>query len=558
MHRRMGELLLSDGLISREQLSAALSAQETSDKRLGQILVEAGSISEEQLLDVLGRQMGVDSVDLSGMVIPGELAEFVPLDVARGRSAVPFDIRDDRLYVAMIDPQDHAAVKEIEQAASMSVVPNIASERMVKGAFYALYGHEEAADIISRLCATVTKTPYSGGEPQYEKLDISENTALCIKLVNLIIIDACIANASDIHLEPQKTDMQVRIRVDGFLHTTLRIPRKLQDMIISRLKIMGRMDISEHRTPQDGSVTVQLGDGSLDLRISTIPIIYGEKAVIRILDSSSRLTDLRSLGMEGSNLEKCMKLLRCSSGITMIVGPTGSGKSSTMRAMIRELNNDEINLVTLEDPVEYHISGVNQIQINEKTGLTFAAGLRAILRQDPDVIAVGEIRDGDTAKIAMQAAVTGHMVLTTIHTSDTASSIDRLCSMGVEPYIIAEALRGVISQRLVRRICPDCRAAYTASAQELAWLGLPEGSNVRLWRGSGCPRCYHTGYSGRTGIFEVLELNAEARQLIAAGYHSTDILPVLENQGFQDLRQNGIQLVLDGVTTIDEVVRVLS
>lgn len=384
------------------------------------------------------------------------------------------------------------------------------------------------------------------------------SAAPTIRFVNSVIERAFLERASDIHLEPQEGEMVVRMRIDGILRKILTVPANLQSNVISRLKIMGGMNISERKIPQDGRAMVQVRHHEIDLRISSMPTIYGEKIVLRLLDKSGHTITKQSIGLEGTDLQKYDALLKNSSGVILIVGPTGSGKSTTMCAMLQELANEETNLMTLEDPVEYNIPGVNQCQINEKTGMTFAAGLRAILRQDPDVISVGEIRDGETGAIAIRAAITGHLVLSTLHTNDAVSAIDRLVDIGVEPYLISSALRGVISQRLVRKVCPHCKKAYRPEAEELAMLGLPEDANVQFYRGEGCQECYHTGYKGRRAVFEIFMLNGRIRRMVTEGAKYDALLRAAVETNFVTMRENCRNLVLRGEISAAEAARAIN
>ena len=362
----------------------------------------------------------------------------------------------------------------------------------------------------------------------------------------------------DIHLEPQAEEMVVRMRVDGLLHQMLTVPADLKNMVVSRLKIMGSMDIAERRVPQDGHTTVQVRGHVIDLRISTIPTVYGEKLVLRLLDKSSQNLSKTGLGFEGRDLEKYEALLKNSGGVILLVGPTGSGKSTTMCVMLQDLDREEVNIVTLEDPVEYYIPGVNQCQINEKTGMTFASGLRSILRQDPDIIAVGEIRDSETAHIAIRAAITGHLVLSTLHTNDAISAVTRLRDMGVEPWLISGALRGVISQRLVRKICPHCKRAYKPPIEELEALGLPQDDSTVFYRGEGCPECHHTGYIGRRAALEILVVNSKLGHLIGRGAETEELSAAARENGFVTMRESCQHLVLSGITTVEEAARVIT
>ena len=461
-YMRLGDLLIAAGVIQQDQLQEALSIQKQTRERLGDVLIENGMITEQQLIEALQMQLGVDFVDLTAVSIPLELARFVPRSIAKKYAVVPVKLLKDELYVAMSDPLNFVAQEEIKAASHKQVVPMIATRRATEMAINTLYGNEGTAKAIEEMKREAGDTSQDIIPTQMaQSVDNSANEAPTIRFVNSVIERAVEERASDIHLEPQEGEMVVRMRIDGALRKLFTVPANLQATVISRLKIMGGMNISERKIPQDGRAMITSKGKDIDLRISSMPTIYGEKVVLRLLDKSAARISSQSIGLEGEDLRKYEALLKNTSGVILVVGPTGSGKSTTMCAMIQELCNEETNVMTLEDPVEYNIPGANQCQINEKTGMTFAAGLRAILRQDPDVISVGEIRDGETAVIAVRAAITGHVVISTLHTNDAVSTIDRLVDVGVEPYMISSALRGVISQRLVRKICPHCKTAYT-------------------------------------------------------------------------------------------------
>ena len=490
-YMRLGDLLIASGVITQEQLDKALAVQKETHQRLGDVLMQNGFITERNLIDALQIQLGVEFVDLTAVSIPVELARYVPRNIARKFCVVPVKLVQDTLYLAMSDPLDFVAQEQVKAASRKKVIPMIATRQATEQAIARLYGNEGTARVIEEM-----KREAGTAAPDIVPAQMTGETAdsaPTIRFVNSLIERAFHERASDIHLEPQEREMVVRMRIDGLLQRLFTVPTELQSTVISRLKIMGGMNIAEHKIPQDGQAVVQLKGHEVDLRISSLPTVYGEKIVLRLLDKSNRNLDKESLGIEGRDLELYNALLKNTSGVILLVGPTGSGKSTTLYAMIRDLARDEVNIVTLEDPVEYHISGVSQCQINEKTGMTFANGLRAILRQDPDIISVGEIRDGETAGIAMRSAITGHLVMSTLHTNDAISAVYRLRDIGVEPWLVASALRGVISQRLVRKICPHCKTAYQPSEEELALLGMPEDSQTTFYKGVGCPECRHTG-----------------------------------------------------------------
>ena len=564
-YRRLGELLLAAGTITQEELDRGLELQKTQKGRLGEVLIANNIITEDQLIEALQMQLGIEYVDLSKINIPTELASTVPKNIAKQYQVVPVRQKKDELYLAMSDPLNFYAIEEVRKAVRKKVVPMVAHAAQVERAIQVLYGNEGAARAIEEMkreqaSGQGNDTAVQDSSFVSNQLDDSVNNAPTIRLVNSIIERAINERASDIHLEPHETEMVVRMRIDGLMRTILTVPKDLQSSVISRIKIMSGLDISERRIPQDGRFNVRVRDKDIDLRVSTLPTVYGEKIVARLLDKSGGKLNKDNIGLSGHDMETFEKMIKCRSGVLLIVGPTGSGKSTTMYAMIGELNKPEVNMVTLEDPVEYNIDGVNQVPINEKTGMTFANGLRAILRQDPDIIGVGEIRDGETAEIAMRSAITGHVVISTIHTNDAVGTIERLEDIGVEPYLVSSALRGVISQRLVRRICPRCRTAYTPDEDELADLGLPNEEGVQFYKGAGCPECFDTGYRGRIAVFEMLIITGRVRRMIAEGASRGEIEAELKKpeSGFVSLRENALRLVREGVTTSSELLRVIS
>ena len=561
-YRRLGDLLVSSGMIDGEQLNKALELQRGSNKRLGELLIDEKLITEVQLTECLSAQLNVEFIDLTVITVPVELAGFVPRYLAKKYNVVPVKLVRDSLYVAMSDPTDFVAREEIKTASHKKIVPMIATRKATEQTIAALYGNEGTARAIEDMKRAQASVPS-------EILPVSIATvagedesgaasAPTIRFVNSVIQRAVVERASDIHLEPRDGEMVVRMRIDGSMRRMFTVPSELQNTVISRLKIMGNMNISERMTPQDGHVTLNVNGEIFDIRISTIPTVFGEKAVMRLLEKSSSLLTADTIGLRGENLAKYAKLIRSNSGVILLVGPTGSGKSTTLCTIIRELSTEEVNIVTLEDPVEYNIPGVNQCQINEKTGMTFASGLRSILRQDPDIISVGEIRDGETASIAIRAAITGHLVLSTMHTNDAVSAVTRLEDIGVEKYLVSAALRGVISQRLVKKICPSCRTAYKPDAGELELLGMPADADVVFHRGVGCPDCYHTGYHGRSAAFEILVVDSTVRRHIAAGDDADIIKQEAKRNGFKTLRDSCRDLVLAGITTVDEAFKVIN
>ena len=551
---RLGDLLVSSGVISQEQLGQALARQKETKKRLGEELIDDGIITEQQLIDTLRLQLGIEFVDLSTVEPDPQLVDVLPRNIAKKYGVTPVRLHGNTLYLAMSDPLNFMAQEEVRVATHRRVVPMITTADGIERANASLYGGEGAQRAIQDMRREAPVTQQESAADAV--VELNETAAPTVRLVNSIIERAAAENASDIHLDPCADCIRVRMRIDGVMCPVMTVPSDLYASVLARLKIMGGMDVTERRVPQDGRAGVRLRNRSFDLRMSTLPTIYGEKCVIRVLDKNSAFLSRDGIGVEGRQLEQYEYLMGRPSGTILIVGPTGSGKTSTMYTMIHQLNSEQVNLMTLEDPVEYNIDGINQVQINEKTGMTFASGLRSILRQDPDIIAVGEIRDGETAEIAMRAAITGHLVLSTVHTNDALSTVERLKDIGVPNYLIAGALNGVISQRLVRTICPDCKQAYDPTAQELAELGLPADSKQKLFRGKGCPNCFGRGYRGRTAVFEMLVLSRRMRSAIAKGMDREDLREILRQEGdYATLQENCRRLVQDGVTTREEARR---
>ena len=555
-YKRLGEMLVDVGAITEQQLEEALAGQKGSGKRLGTYLVDEKYISEDQLIEILRRQLGIDFIDLNKAKIDPSLVTLVPKNIAKSNRVVPVKLDRDTLYLAMEDPMNFPAVEQVKNITKKRVIPMIAYTRAIDRALSVLYDNEGAAKAMEEMreeqgFATVDETA--------NVLDNDDtNAAPTVKLVNSIIERGIIEKASDIHVEPRENDMCVRIRVDGRLNEILQIPKELQSAVISRFKVMANMNIAERRIPQDGRALARRPDGTnIDLRLNSLPTIYGEKIVIRLLTREQGILNPKGIGITDDDLPKFDRLMKNTSGVVLIVGPTGSGKTSTLYTMINALKSDTVNMISLEDPVEFQIEGVTQVAINEKVGLTFASALRACLRQDPDIICIGEIRDGETAEIAMRAAMTGHFVLSTIHTEDACSAIDRLKDMGVEPYLIAGSVRGVISQRLVRKICPNCREETTPDPMLLDYAGITPDPTKKFYHGRGCHQCFDSGYRGRTGVFEIMAMNSKLRDIVASGATGTELRRQISSTDFTPMIVNGRKLIDAGVTTVDEVVRTI-
>lgn len=536
--RRLGELLLNSRLITPEQLEKALKVQEESGERLGKILVKLGYVTEDDILALLEFQLGVPRVSLEDYEANPSLLELFPEHLLKQHKAFPIARRGNRLLVAVADPLNVVAIDDLRLAAGCEIDPVIARESEIESAL--------EKNIKPRARPVVTTGLGGPGE------------APAVELVDRIIEKAVRLRASDVHIEPQADMVRIRCRIDGFLREVLRLPLSVHSSLVSRVKIMAEMNIAEKRVPQDGRVQVKVLDHDVDLRVSSIPTIYGEKLVLRILDKSSLLLDLEELGFEPEALSRYRYLFNRAYGMILLTGPTGSGKTTTLYATLRELNTEDRNIVTIEDPVEYVLPGINQTGINPKAGLTFASGLRSFLRQDPDVIMVGEIRDSETADIAIRAATAGHLVLSTLHTGDAVGAVTRLLEMGVEPYLLASALTGVVAQRLVRRICPHCRESYLPEqgGSEALFLSYSGRSIETLYRGKGCQRCDGSGYGGRVAIQEVMLVGPRIRELILEKAPSDRLRAVAVSEGMVSLKEDGIGKALKGVTTLAEIMRV--
>ena len=558
-YKRIGDMLVAGGYLTEEKLKAGLAESRRTGKKLGETLVEMGFIRQSDLINVLENQLDVEYVDLQRLSLPKNLVSVIPRAIAKKHNVVPLASDANTVTIAIADPLNFVATDAVRTVTRRKVITRLADAQSITRALTDLYGSETAEKALEELRGDESAPSdfQSVADANIIGAD-NENAAPTIRLVNSFLEYAVNQNASDIHLEPREREMVVRMRIDGVLRKVFNVPRATQSAVIARIKVMGNMNIAEHKIPLDGRSNIRVNGKDVDLRISTLPTVYGEKVVIRLLNKSSSLLNTKGIGLTDKNLKKFNALLENSNGVILIVGPTGSGKSSSMYTMIGQLNTDEVNLVTLEDPVEYNFDGVNQVQINEKTGMTFASGLRSILRQDPDIIAVGEIRDGETADIAMRAAITGHLVLSTLHTNDAPSTIDRLLDMGVEPFLISSALKGVISQRLVRRICPNCRESYSASEEEQSMLKLPYVPGRKFYRGKGCPMCFNTGYRGRTAVFEILTLTSPIKQAISDNAPHSELMRRIQDSDFETLLVDCQRLVLDGTTTLSEAFRTVN
>jgi len=556
----IGEILLRRGLINEEQLQQALSEQERTGERLGQILIRMGYIDSNELAEALGEQLGMEPVKLSQMDIPPYVITLVPPSFARQNRVVPIGEQNGRVQVAMEDPLDLLVIDNLRATLGREVEPVLASAEELSLALEKYYGAEEKT--IDSMLQEISEQDISfvgmGEETEVGVEEGLDEDAPVVKLVSSIIEEAFHRRASDIHFEPLENRFRVRYRIDGVLHVVQELPKRLQGAVISRVKIMARMDIAERRLPQDGRIQMTVDGKQIDLRVSTLPGMYGESTVLRILEKGDVMRGLEDLGFVGEDLARFEHLIKTSTGILLVTGPTGSGKSTTLYAALSRLNKPDVKIITVEDPVEYQINGINQVHVRDDIGFTFARALRAILRQAPNIIMVGEIRDTETAEIAIQAALTGHLVFSTLHTNDAPGAVTRLIDMGIPPYKVASAIRAVMAQRLVRRICPKCKEPYEASPIEKAEIERALGIRLEkpLYKGRGCQYCNYTGYYDRIGIFELMEMTDEIRELVMQRSSSGVIRQVARRQGMKTLREDGMMKVVEGITTLSEVARV--
>lgn len=549
----IGQILFDSKLITSDQLNSVLKLQKKSpSKRIGDILVQEGIITEKVLMRALESRLKVKYVDISDIELTEKIVNLLPEEIAKKYNVIPIETTDKLLTIASSDPMNFYALDDIRLATNMEIKVVLSTNSDIQNALSRAYRQQHvvnAADDVSR------EFNIDGFDNvAYDMVDEKIDNAPIVRLVNSIIQQAIKLDASDIHIEPMETATRVRIRVDGVLHEHMKVPLVAHSAIITRLKIMGGMNIAEKRVPQDGKVETTLEGKSVDLRLSSLPTVAGEKMVIRILGGSGTMITRAQLGLSEENEKLFDKILKNPHGIILVSGPTGSGKTTTLYTLLSEYNKPSVNIITVEDPVEYRLHGINQVQINTKAGLTFASGLRSILRQDPNVIMVGEIRDAETAQIAVRAAITGHLVLSTIHTNDAASTISRLIDMDIEPFLVSSGVIGIVAQRLVRKICPRCKTSYKADYSEKTLLNIDD--SILLYKGTGCAFCSNTGYKGRTAIHEILALTKDIRELIDARATDDTIRQKSIENGMITLNECCIRLVLNGITTVEELINV--
>ncbi|SKA17237.1 type IV pilus assembly protein PilB [Trichlorobacter thiogenes] len=559
---RLGDILVKNNIITSEQLTAALQEQKMSggQSKLGSILVKQGLVKEPDLVSFLSRQYGVPTICLADYDIDPAVIKIIPPEVVQKYNLIPVNRAGSTLIVAVSDPSNLFAIEDIKFMTSYNVEMVVTGESDIKGAIDKYYDQSASlADVMDNLDMEDLELVDTEEEVDVSSLERATEDAPVVKLVNLILMDAIKKKASDIHIEPYEKTFRVRYRIDGVLYEVMKPPMKLKNAITSRIKIMAELDIAERRLPQDGRIKIKLGGGrDMDYRVSCLPTLFGEKIVLRLLDKSNLQTDLTKLGYEPEALAHFKREIHKPFGMVLVTGPTGSGKTVSLYSALAELNKVTENISTAEDPVEFNFAGINQVQMHEDIGLNFAAALRSFLRQDPDIIMIGEIRDFETAEIAVKAALTGHLVLSTLHTNDAPATINRLLNMGIEPFLVASAVNLITAQRLARRVCSECKEKEEIPVQALIDAGVPsdEASEYTCYRGRGCPNCNNTGYKGRVGFYQVMPMLEPIRELILNGANTAEIKRESMRLGIKTMRQSGLTKVKEGVTSLEEVLRV--
>lgn len=549
--RRLGDILVASGRLTIEQLEEALRAQRILGKKLGTILVERNMISEQDILEAIEQQTGIPKVDLNNIDLDGKAINLVSENLCRKHSLIPFGFNGvNKIKVAMVDPLNLFAVDDVNISTGFEVETYISLEKDIRKFIDISYSNAKVIKAAEDLSRESLESKGAAGET--EETDDVKNAPV-VKMVDFLFKNAVDMRASDIHIEPFETYIRIRYRIDGELQEINTIGIESLAPLVTRIKILAKLNIAEKRVPQDGKIITKISGNDIDLRVSILPVVNGEKVVIRILNRSSYRVGKNNLGMSEENLQKLDRIINSPHGIVLVTGPTGSGKSTTLYTVLNELNNSEVNIVTVEDPVEYTLDGINQVNVNVKAGLTFASGLRSILRQDPDIVMIGEIRDDETAQIAVKAAITGHLVMSTLHTNDAPSSITRLIDMGIEPYLVATSITGIIAQRLVRTICPYCREPYEASNYEKKILIGDLDEPLTLYKGKGCGYCNETGYLGRRGVHEIMEITREHRDAINETRDSNVYKDIAIRNGMKTLGQECRRLVLEGITTVNQL-----
>ena len=566
MSQRLGDLLVKEKVITPEQLQQAIKTQKESSCRLGSALVKLGFLTDEDVTNFLSRQYGVPAINLSYFEIDPAVVKLIPYETAKRYQILPLSRVGASLTIAMVDPTNVFAMDDIKFMTGFNIEPVVASESSINEGIEKAYGttnDEDLETVMQSMTGDDADVELQSEEQELELADLEKaaDEAPIVKLVNLILTDAVKRGASDIHVEPYEKEFRVRFRIDGVLQSIMSPPLKLKDAITSRIKIMSKLDISEKRLPQDGRIMLKMNIGGkkkqLDFRVSTLPTLWGEKIVMRLLDKENLRLDMTKLGFEQESLVKFEKAILKPYGMVLVTGPTGSGKTNTLYSSIARLNQPDTNIMTAEDPVEFQLHGVNQVQMKEQIGLNFAAALRAFLRQDPNIILVGEIRDFETAEIAIKAALTGHLVLSTLHTNGAPETITRLMNMGIEPFLVATSVHLICAQRLVRRICKECTQTIDVPYQTLIEEGFTpeEAKSVKIQKGKGCGTCNNTGYKGRAGLYEVMEVDDDIKELVLVGASAVELKKKAIEKGMLTLRRSGLMKVKEGITTLEEVAR---
>jgi type IV pilus assembly protein PilB len=565
MSQRLGDLLVKEKIITPEQLEQANKVQKEQSCRLGSALVKLGFLTDEDVTNFLSRQYGVPAINLSYFEIDPAVVKLIPFETAKRYQILPLSRVGASLTIAMVDPTNVFAMDDIKFMTGFNIEPVVASESSIQSGIEKAYGTTQGDDLetVMQSMTDDADVEVQAEEEQIGLADLEKaaDEAPVVKLVNLVLTDAVKRGASDIHIEPYEKEFRVRFRIDGVLQAIMSPPVKLKDAITSRLKIMAKLDISEKRLPQDGRIMLKMQLGGrkkqLDFRVSTLPTLWGEKIVLRLLDKENLRLDMTKLGFEAESLVKFEKAILKPYGMVLVTGPTGSGKTNTLYSAISRLNQPDTNIMTAEDPVEFQLGGVNQVQMKEQIGLNFAAALRSFLRQDPNIILVGEIRDFETAEIAIKAALTGHLVLSTLHTNGAPETITRLMNMGIEPFLVATSVHMIVAQRLIRRICKDCSEPFEVPVQTLIDEGYSpeEAKTVKVHKGKGCGTCNNTGYKGRAGLYEVMEVDDEIRELVLVGASAVELKKKAIERGMITLRRSGLIKVAAGMTTLEEVAR---
>lgn len=558
MRKRLGELLLDAKKLTEKDLLRALTEQKKYGDKLGKVIVKLGMLSEKEIIDTVSKQLNIPIIDLKELEIPEDVVTLITTDIAKNSMVIPVMRRHNVLKLAMVDPLDIDAMDNVARMVKMEIEPLIVTEDELKQALEKYYGLktivEETLDRIKEQALTLEKDEKDEDEDERISMDLVEEEPV-VRFVNSLLAQALADNASDIHVEPSKNIMRVRMRVDGRLRDVPSPDKKMFLPIVSRIKILAGIDIARTRTPQDGRFNIRESSREVGVRVSTFPTIHGEKVVLRLLDKSTALYGIDNLGFLRDDKEKIKSVLKRPYGFILSTGPTGSGKSTTLYAILNHINSPEKNIITIEDPVEYTLDGLAQAQVNPRAGMTFESGLRSILRQDPDIIMVGEIRDRETANIAVHSALTGHLVLSTLHTNDAASAVTRLVEMGIEPFLVTSSVTCVIGQRLLRKICPECKESYYPTPSVHRTFQIRE--DVLLYRGKGCPACKYKGYRGRTGVYEVLVMDDELRELIISKAPSEVLKKKAHEKGMRVMRDDAIMKVLFGTTTLEEALNVV-